>query len=125
MKMPTIKIPRTLMFRLHWRIGLFSAFFILWLAITGILLNHSRMLGFHHVILDHPIILSAYNMNVSEELRGPGINLERLILDLHTGNLFGISGKLLSDLAAIAMIFVTLSGIYNLWRRKKGKRKKE
>ena len=121
MKIPTIKIPRTMMFRLHWRIGLFAAFFILWLAITGILLNHSRALGFHHIFFDHPIILSAYNMNVSEELRGKGINLERLILDLHTGSLFGFSGKLISDLAAIAMIFVTLSGVYNLWMRERKK----
>ena len=120
MKIPTIKIPRTLMFRLHWRIGLAAAFFILWLAITGILLNHSRDMGLHHVFLDHPLILEAYNMNVSEELRGEGINLEKFILDLHTGNFFGLSGKLLSDLAAIAMIFVTLSGAYNLWRRKGG-----
>ena len=108
------------MFKLHWRVGLVAAFFILWLAITGILLNHSRSMGLHHVFLDHPIILSAYNMDVAEELRGRGVNLEKFILDLHTGNFFGVSGKLLSDLAAIALIFVTISGLYNLWRRKKG-----
>lgn len=121
MKIPTIKVPRSLMFRLHWRIGLCAAFFVLWLAVTGLLLNHSRTLGFHHIFLDNPVILSAYNMNVSEELRGQGVNLEKLILDLHTGNFFGLSGKLISDLAAIAMIFVTLSGLYNLWMRKRKK----
>lgn len=119
MKIPTIKIPRTFMFRMHWRIGVIAAFFILWLAITGLLLNHSRALGLHHIMLDHPIILSAYNMNVNAELRAAGVNLERVILDLHTGNLFGISGKLFSDLASIAMIFITLSGLYNLWMRKR------
>ena len=119
MKIPTIKIKRTLMFRLHWRIGVLSAFFLLWLAITGILLNHSRMLGLHHIFLDNPMILWAYNMDVDEELRGRGVNLEKFILDLHTGNLFGLSGKVISDLAALALIFVTLTGLYNLWMRKR------
>lgn len=105
---------------LHWRIGIAAAVFVLWLSITGILLNHSRSMGLHHIFLDHPIILGAYNMDVDEELRGDGINLEKFILDLHTGKLFGISGTLISDLAALAMIFLTLSGIYNLWRRKRG-----
>ncbi len=118
--MKILKIKRTVLFMLHWRIGLIAAFFILWLSITGILLNHSRSFGLHHVYLDQPVILEAYNMNVEEELRGKGINLEKFILDLHTGKLFGIPGTLLSDLSAIAMIFLTLSGLYNLYRRKKG-----
>lgn len=119
MKIPIIKIKRTLMFRLHWRIGLVAAFFLLWLAVTGVLLNHSRALGLHHIFLDHPAILSAYNMNFSENLRGQGINLEKFILDLHTGKFFGLSGTLVSDLTAIAMIFLVASGLYNLWKRKK------
>ena len=121
MKMPTLKIKRTLMFRLHWRVGIVAALFLLCLAVTGILLNHSRALGLHHVFLDNPIILSAYNMNVAEELRGRGISLEKFILDLHTGNLFGLSGKIISDIAALALIFLTLSGLYNLWTRKRKK----
>lgn len=121
MRIPTIKIKRTVLFMLHWRIGLAASFFILWLAITGIFLNHSRAWGLHQIFMDNPLILSMYGMNVSEDLRGQGINLEKLILDLHTGNLLGLSGKLLSDLAALAMIFITLSGLYNLWMRKRKK----
>ena len=121
MKIPTIKIKRTDLFMQHWRIGLAASFFILWLAITGILLNHSRGMGLHHIFMDNPVILSIYGMNVSEELRGNGINLEKFILDLHTGNLFGLSGKIISDIAALAMIFVTSSGLYNLWMRKRKK----
>lgn len=121
MKIPTIKIKRTLIFMLHWRIGLAASFFILWLAVTGLFLNHSRTMGLDHIFMDHPFILSLYGMNVSEELRGQGINLEKFILDLHTGSVFGLSGKILSDLAALAMIFITLSGLYNLWMRKRNK----
>ena len=121
MKIPTIKIKRTLWFMLHWRIGLAAAVFILIIAITGILLNHSRAMGLHHISLDHPLILSAYNMDVPAELRGgEGVSLEKIILDLHTGKLFGIPGTIISDMAALALIFLTGSGLYNLWRRKKG-----
>jgi uncharacterized iron-regulated membrane protein len=112
---------RAFLFRWHWRIGLVAAFFVLWLAITGLLLNHSRLLGLHHIFLDNSLILSAYNMDYSEELRGKGINLEKLVLDLHTGNIFGLPGKALSDISAIAIIFLTLSGLYNIWARKRKK----
>ena len=117
--MKFLKIKRTIWFMLHWRVGLVASLFLLILAITGILLNHSRAMGLHHIFLDHPIILSAYNMNVSKELRGEGINLEKLILDIHTGKLFGIPGTIISDLTALAIIFLTGTGIYNLWKRKR------
>ena len=107
-------------FMLHWRIGLIAGVFLIWLALTGLILNHSRDIGLHHIFLDQPVILSLYNMNVEESLRGPGINLEKFILDLHTGSLFGLSGKIISDLAALALIFLTMTGLYNLWKRKKG-----
>ena len=144
------------MFKLHWRVGLIAAFFIIWLSITGVLLNHSRSLGFHEYYSENSFILSAYNMNVPEgyieniekkdgqvlvttqdetltlsegdnveqevarSYRGEGVNIEKIILDLHTGKIFGLSGTVISDLAALALLFLTFSGLYNLWRRKKG-----
>lgn len=155
-KIPTIRIKRTLMFKLHWRVGLIAAFFIIWLSVTGILLNHSRSLGLHENYTENPVILSVYNMSipdgyikdiikqegqvivqtqddtltlsegdnveqaVARSYRGEGVNMEKIILDLHTGKLFGLPGTLISDLAALALLFLTFSGLYNLWRRKKG-----
>ena len=57
---------------------------------------------------------------VARSYRGEGVNIEKIILDLHTGKIFGLSGTVISDLAALALLFLTFSGLYNLWRRKKG-----
>lgn len=139
---------------LHWRAGLFFCVFLLWIAVTGMLLNHARSLGFQNVHIEMPLILAAYNMNVPDDYvekidilqdstvvhtqdgklelspsddvqqhvahfyRGDGITLEKLVLDLHTGKVFGLAGTVFSDLTALAIIFLTLSGLYILWKRR-------
>jgi len=45
-----------------------------------------------------------------------GLPVSRLLLDLHTGRLFGPWGPYLMDLAAVFLILLTMSGIYN-WSR--------
>ena len=57
--------------------------------------------------------------------RGNGLKLERVILDLHSGRLFGDYGVYLMDAAAIALLWLSLSGLW-VWssRRRKMKKKK-
>ena len=57
--------------------------------------------------------------------RGNGLKLERVILDLHSGRLFGQYGIYLMDAAAIALLWLSLSGLW-VWnsRRRKMRRKK-
>lgn len=57
--------------------------------------------------------------------RGNGLKLERVILDLHSGRLFGQFGVYLMDAAAIALIWLSLSGLW-VWnsRRRKMRKKK-
>ena len=57
--------------------------------------------------------------------RGHGLKLERVILDLHSGRLFGQYGTYLMDAAAIALLWLSLSGLW-VWnsRRRKMCRKK-
>ena len=57
--------------------------------------------------------------------RGKGLKLERIILDLHSGRLFGHYGIYLMDGAALALLWLSLSGLW-VWsrRRKKMQRKK-
>lgn len=43
--------------------------------------------------------------------RGRGITVERLLLDLHSGRIFGLLGKLLLDLVAVIMIVLSVSGL--------------
>lgn len=47
---------------------------------------------------------------------GPGITVERIVQDVHSGRLLGGLGVFFMDLAALALIFLALSGLY-LFRR--------
>ena len=57
--------------------------------------------------------------------RGSGLKLERVILDLHSGRIFGQYGIYLMDAAAIALLWLSLSGLW-VWssRRRKMRQKK-
>lgn len=54
---------------------------------------------------------------LTERYRGEGLSLERLLLDLHSGRVLHLSGQVLTDLAALAMILLALSGFWMWWRR--------
>jgi len=60
--------------------------------------------------------LSDHSGNHDDERQKPKgkINWPKLIKDIHTGKILGISGQLLADLTAVSLIFFSLSGIY-LW----------
>ena len=57
--------------------------------------------------------------------RGNGLKLERVILDLHSGRIFGQYGIYIMDAAAIALLWLSLSGLW-VWssRRRKMRSKK-
>ncbi|MBD2858818.1 PepSY domain-containing protein [Spongiibacter sp. KMU-158] len=54
------------------------------------------------------------------EYRGEGINLERVLLDLHSGRLFGTVGVLLVDLAALCLLAIAGAGVW-IWITKPGR----
>jgi len=53
---------------------------------------------------------------ISEQYRGDGPSLERLLLDLHSGRIFGPIGVIIYDLFALALGFLAISGLI-LWLR--------
>ncbi|MGB5601056.1 MAG: PepSY domain-containing protein [Gammaproteobacteria bacterium] len=60
-----------------------------------------------------------------ESFRGRGLTLERVILDLHSGRIFGELGVYVMDAAALALLWLSLSGLWVGWRRSlKQKRKR-
>ncbi|HHM06208.1 MAG TPA: PepSY domain-containing protein [Gammaproteobacteria bacterium] len=51
--------------------------------------------------------------------RGEGLDLERVLLDLHSGRIFGRHGGYVMDTAAILMLGLAISGVWHWARRKR------
>jgi hypothetical protein len=60
---------------------------------------------------------------LAEQYQGSGISWERLLLDLHSGRLFGKAGVLITDIAAIFLLLIALSGVW-VWVSKPGRWRK-
>ncbi|HSH28473.1 MAG TPA: PepSY domain-containing protein, partial [Thiohalobacter sp.] len=54
-----------------------------------------------------------------EHYRGEVLPLERVLLDLHSGRIFGRHGYLVMDVAAVLLIALALSGSLIWLRRRK------
>jgi hypothetical protein len=60
---------------------------------------------------------------ITQQYRGNGPSLERVLLDVHSGRIFGSIGILVYDLLALAVGFLAISGVILWWRgRRNGKR---
>jgi len=60
---------------------------------------------------------------ITRQYRGEVINLERLLLDIHSGRFFGKGGIIFYDLVALAVGFLAISGLVFWFRGKRnGKR---
>lgn len=53
---------------------------------------------------------------VTRSYRGNGLSLQRVLLDAHSGRIFGNVGVLAYDLLALATIFLAISGLAFWWR---------
>jgi hypothetical protein len=53
-----------------------------------------------------------------ESFRGRGLTMERVILDLHSGRLFGEYGIYVMDAAAVALLWLCSSGLWVWWQRR-------
>jgi len=56
--------------------------------------------------------------NILEKYRGTGLTVERTLLDLHSGRIFGKWGVYFVDLIAVLFVFIALTGIW-MWCFKK------
>ena len=61
---------------------------------------------------------------ITQSYRGHGLNLERVLLDLHSGRFFGSIGVLVYDLVALILGFLAVSGL-TLWFRSRGNGKRK
>ena len=53
----------------------------------------------------------ALQQAITQQYRGDGLSLERVLLDLHSGRFFGPVGILVYDLLALAVAFLAISGL--------------
>ena len=53
-----------------------------------------------------------------ESFRGRGLTLERVMLDLHSGRIFGDFGIYIMDAAAVALLWLSGSGLWVWWSRR-------
>ncbi|MGS0680289.1 PepSY-associated TM helix domain-containing protein [Shewanella sp. 125m-7] len=70
----------------------------------------------------HPID-DADTTKVAEQIRASRLSWERVLLDLHSGRLFGSLGPWIMDLVALSLLIMAFSGIY-IWLQQKPARKK-
>ncbi|HEY9147495.1 MAG TPA: PepSY domain-containing protein [Gammaproteobacteria bacterium] len=54
---------------------------------------------------------------LAQQHPGPSLSLERVVLDLHSGRLFGSWGHYLMDGAALLLLLNAASGVWIWWRR--------
>jgi len=66
----------------------------------------------------------ALTQSILDNPEGLGISFHRLLLDLHTGRIVGSWGPYIMDFAALALIFLGISGLMANGRKSNGKRKK-
>lgn len=55
---------------------------------------------------------------LKQRYRGTGLSVERVVLDLHSGRIFGAWGVYLMDTAAIVFLLLAISGIW-LWGKRR------
>ncbi len=74
-----------------------------------------------------PSALSGEKIKILQQaFRGNSLNLERVVLDLHSGRLFHPTwGRYLMDASAVIMILLGISGVWVWWSRKLKMRKKK
>jgi hypothetical protein len=79
------------------------------------LMNWEALTDTKTIAWSGPVLLpEASQQELKVLYRGQGLSLERVILDLHSGRIFGPAGPLLADMVAVLFILLALTGIW-MW----------
>jgi hypothetical protein len=98
---------------LHISVGVVFALYFLMLAVTGVMINHSTDWGLTERYVSRRYLPSDYRPLDGEESR-----LDIVITDLHSGRIFGVTGRWLPDVVAAFLAVSILSGVgMVLWRK--------
>ena len=77
-------------------------------------LSFKPLVGVRPVWSKPGILTDSSRQTIYQHSRGQGLSWERVILDLHSGRLFGTAGVWVVDAAAVLLLFLALSG-FVLW----------
>lgn len=96
---------------------------------NGLLRSDEQLIGWSPVPQETEVAWSTrgplpdvLRRDIQRALRGEGLPLERIVLDLHSGRLLGAAGVWLMDAAAAILIFGAFSGVW-LWLRHRRRRR--
>jgi hypothetical protein len=71
----------------------------------------------------HAVALPASLASTLRTVYAPSIDSERLLLDLHSGRIFGRYGPILIDMAALALLALAISGVWMYVRAARAQRR--
>ncbi|WP_047155291.1 PepSY domain-containing protein [Aneurinibacillus tyrosinisolvens] len=83
---------------IHRITGLIGSLLVILMAVTGLLLNHRSLIGY----------------NVETKMK-----LQQFIFNLHTGTVGSVSILWLTDLGAICMLVLSMTGIWMWFKRRR------
>lgn len=70
-----------------------------------------------------PITLSATQRKQFEQYARPSVAVEQLLIDMHSGRLFGRFGPYVIDLVGLAALWLSISGVWMMWRTNQARKK--
>ena len=101
------------MHQVHLWLGLSAGLYFLFLALTGIALNHRTDWKLEEKTVSHRFLPADYR----PQDEGAQTRLDIVIADLHSGLLFGRYGPAVNDIIALVLVTSTLTG-FALARRR-------
>jgi uncharacterized iron-regulated membrane protein len=119
----------------HRWLSLFFFPFLLWTAVTGLVIQYNHVFGRDErkapsaaeLAATHPGFVCPADLTCKPRLTKETMPVEMLIKHLHAGQPFGPIGTLLSVLSALALAFFSLSGLWlyvRMWRYRAGRGQK-
>ncbi len=103
--------------RLHRVAGLFAIIVVVFLTLTGVLLNHRDDLTLYERYPDNAFIMWVYGgggAGEADEFIEEPPTWERVLTAFHAGRFLGMQGSLFLDIAAIILLILILTGPY-IW----------
>ena len=70
-----------------------------------------------------PVTLSKTQREAFEDNARPSVAVEQLLIDLHSGRLFGKMGPYVIDAVGIAALWLAISGVWMMWRTNQARKR--